>query len=166
MTWQADAAGRYGAIGAGLMIGTAARYGLALSEGRRLSWRAMLGDALLLGLVGLFAVIISDKFDLHGDVRAFCSALAAVSSDRLIKLLRSRFMRAAEAQLDQFTRASIAGDVVKVPAGSGAPDNVRIDVIRDENPIGSALRSQYRRPAQSRPPEDQIELLRKLDQQD
>ncbi|UAK25695.1 hypothetical protein [Sphingomonas nostoxanthinifaciens] len=78
MTWQANAAGRYGAIGAGLMIATAARYGLALGEGRRLSWRAMLGDALLLGLVGLFAVIISGKFDLYGDVRAFCSALAAV----------------------------------------------------------------------------------------
>ena len=163
MTILNDAVARYGAVASGLAIGTAAKYGLTLSEGKPLTWRGAVADALLLGMLGLVAVVVCDRMGLHGDVKAFASALAAVSSDRLIRLIRSRFEDVAQAKLDQLARVAIASDLAAVPAGEGRPDAIRAEVIQDETKFGSSLRSAFGRPARQRVPEDQIELLRALD---
>ena len=95
-----EAAARYGAVAIGLAIGTAARYGLALGDGKRLTWRGILADLLLLGILGLLAVIASDWAGLTGNAKVLAGALAAVSSDRLVRLVRDRFEKAATDRLD------------------------------------------------------------------
>lgn len=86
MTGLAEAIARYGPTCAGLAIGTAAKYGLALTEGRTFTWKSFLGDALLLGLVGLIAVTCSNLCGFTGDASKLAGVLAAVSADRLVEL--------------------------------------------------------------------------------
>ncbi|MEJ8630581.1 hypothetical protein P0F65_13425 [Sphingomonas sp. I4] len=99
------AGAKYGATIIGLGIGTAARYGLALSEGRQLTWRGMLADLLLLGILGLLAIAISDGaarivgVTVGTDYRVLVGSLAAVCSDRLVRLVREHFMKRVSDEL-------------------------------------------------------------------
>jgi len=99
MSALGDAFARYGSIGAGLVIGTAARYGLAITDGKTLTWKGAIADLLLLGLVALAAVVVSDRLGLSGDTQAFASALLSLSSDRMIKLLRQWALKRAASEL-------------------------------------------------------------------
>lgn len=164
--WADAAAARYGAIGAGLLIGTAAKYGLTLSEGRPLSWRGVVADLLLLCMLGLLAITIADWLALRGDARVLTGALAAVSSDRLVRLARDRFMRRIESGADHLAGVSHAGEIIRVPAGSGVPDEVGAHSGTSDTPAaraGATLQSAFRAPTITRPPADMIEALRRLD---
>jgi len=99
MTWLEEQAIRWLPIGAGLAIGTSARYGLMLSEGRRLTWRSVVADTLMIGLVALVASETADRLGLSGTSAALLSATLAISSDRVIRLVRERFARRVEASL-------------------------------------------------------------------
>jgi len=93
------AGAKYGPTIAGLAIGTAAKYSLALTEGRKLTWRGVLADVLLLGMLGLLAIAISDGaarivgVTVGTDYRVLIGSLAAVCSDRLVRLARDRFFK-------------------------------------------------------------------------
>lgn len=169
ITWHdaaSRAAARYGAIGAGLLIGTAAKYGLALREGNPLTWRGVVADILLLGMVGLIGLWFADWMHLDGDARVVVGSLAAVSSDRLIRLARSRFLEGAATSLEALAQAARAGDVAEVPAGSGDPETLRVRGPTPDDPTaraGNALRAAFRGPTRERLPLDHIELLRRLD---
>lgn len=99
------ASAKYGATVAGLAIGTAARYGLALSEGRKLTWRGVLADLLLLGMLGLLAIAISDAaarvvgISVGTDYRVLIGSLSAVCSDRLVRLARDHFFKRVSDEL-------------------------------------------------------------------
>ena len=99
------AGAKYGATIAGLVIGTAARYGLALSEKRKLTWRGVLADFLLLGILGLIAIAISDAaariagVSIGTDFRVLIGSLSAVSSDRLVRLARDYFLKRVSDEL-------------------------------------------------------------------
>ena len=101
------AGAKYGPTIAGMAIGTAAKYGLALSEGRRLTWRGVVADLLLLGMLGLLAIAISDAaariigVSVGTDYRVLIGSLAAVSSDRLVRLARDHFLKRVDAELGQ-----------------------------------------------------------------
>jgi NhaP-type Na+/H+ or K+/H+ antiporter len=99
MSALGDAVARYGAIAVGLTVGTAARYGLAITDGKPLTWKGVLADMLLLGLVALMAVLVSDRLGLSGDTQAFAAALLSLSSDRMIKLLRQWALKRAASEL-------------------------------------------------------------------
>ncbi|MGO1303186.1 MAG: hypothetical protein ACTMKV_00210 [Sphingomonas parapaucimobilis] len=105
MSIASVAGAKYGATIAGLAIGTAARYGLALSEGRTLTWRGVLADLLLLGMLGLLAIAISDGaaravgVTVGTDYRVLVGSLAAVCSDRLVRLVREHFMKRVSEEL-------------------------------------------------------------------
>lgn len=90
---------RHGAIGAGLAVGSAAKYGVWLAEGQKLSWRGLLGDVLMLGMLGLLAIVTADTLQLSGDWRVLVGALAAVSGDRLIRLASRHFLSRFDAAL-------------------------------------------------------------------
>jgi hypothetical protein len=156
---------RNGAILAGLAIGTAAKYGLTLTEGRKLSWRGLIADMLLLGMLGLLAVIIADACNLAGNARVLAGALSAVSSDRLIRLARDQFIKKIETDIGASANASKA-TAVMVPAGVGEPDAVTMQPGTADHGTaraGTSLKHAHRGPTRQRPPEDQIELLRRLD---
>lgn len=104
-SWAGVVSAKYGPTIAGLAIGTAAKYGLALNEGRPLTWRGVLADLLLLGILGLLAIAISElvaqvtRTPIGTDFRVLIGSLAAVSSDRLVRLARDRFVDRVGANL-------------------------------------------------------------------
>ena len=140
VTWADAIAVKYGPTVAGLLLGTAAKYGLTLSEGQRPTWTAIAADLLLLGMLGLLAIAISDAasrvvgLTVSSDVRVLIGSLAAVSSDRLVRLARDRFMKKVEAQLDTSMKASPA-TLVEIPAGpTAAPaSTVKLTVFRSRD---------------------------------
>lgn len=159
---------RNAAILAGLAIGTAAKYGLTLTEGRKLSARGAIADLLLLGMLGLLAIIIADFFHLAGNARVLVGALSAVSSDRLIRLARDRFMQKVATDIGTAVAAS-SSTAAMVPAGIGEPDSVVMQPGTDDTPTaraGASLKRAHRDATRQRPPTDQIDLLRRLDAPD
>lgn len=120
------AVAKYGAIVGGLMIGTAAKYGLALTDGKRLTLKGAIADLLLLGILGLLAILVSDSLALTGNARVLAGALAAVSSDRLVRLARDQFMRSAEGQISKLMPPVEKEAILHVPAGDGQPDHIDV----------------------------------------
>jgi NhaP-type Na+/H+ or K+/H+ antiporter len=98
--WYYAAVQRYEAIVLGVAIGTAAKYGMTLSEGRSVTWRGVLADILLMGFVALMALVATDRLGLTGNSATLCAALFAISSDRVVRLVRERFMRRVEASME------------------------------------------------------------------
>jgi len=68
---------RNGAIIAGLGIGTAAKYGLTLTEGCKLIWTRVMIDLLLLGMLGVIAINMAVWCNLTGNPRVLVGALSA-----------------------------------------------------------------------------------------
>lgn len=99
---------KYGAVGLGLLAGILAKYGLTLSKGRLITWRMMLADALLMGVVALASVAAVDKLGLTGANASLLSALLAMTSDRVIRVMRERFLQRVEAQIYR----DVAADVI------------------------------------------------------
>lgn len=97
---------RYAPIAAGLLIGTAAKYGLTINEGRKLTWRAFIADMLLLGVIGLLALSVSDWLGLQGNPRVFVASMAAVSSDRLLRIVKRSFEQAVQVQAERVAGAA------------------------------------------------------------
>jgi hypothetical protein len=100
MTWYEDAVGRYGPIIGGLLAGTAAKFGRALSEGRSISRNEVIADLLRLGLLGILAMGASSAFGLSGNWQAVAAAYLALGSDRLIQVFGDRLERRAMAAID------------------------------------------------------------------
>lgn len=82
---------KYAPIASGLIIGTAAKYGLSLTDGQPITWRAIVADLLLQGALGLIAIAVSDVLGLSGNARVFVGALAALNSARLVAWARDTF---------------------------------------------------------------------------
>lgn len=133
VNWLASVSAKYGPTAAGLVIGTAAKYGLTLTEGKPLTWRGVVGDLLLLGMLGLIAIIIADWFDLAGNARVLAGALAAVSSDRLVRLVRDRFLKRIESDLGSAIKAAPEALAI-VPPGTGAATSAQLIVHRGADP--------------------------------
>lgn len=98
--WYYAAVQRYEAVVLGIAIGTAAKYGMTLSEGRSVTWRGVIADILLMGFVALMALVATDRLGLTGNSATLCAALFAISSDRVVRLVRERFMRRVEASME------------------------------------------------------------------
>lgn len=171
VSWSADLAAKYGPTGVGLLIGTAARYGLTLSEGKTVVAKNVVADFLLLGFLGFIAIFGSDMvgravgIEVSVNVRIFAGALAAVTSERLARLVIANFLRRAESELARTLSASPATSA-EIPAGSGEPATIAIRPPIADAPAArasSTIRSVFDTTTRQRPPEDQIELLRRLD---
>jgi len=91
---------KYGAVLLGVSIGTAAKYGLTMGEGRKVTTGELVSDLLLVPLVCLVAAFIGIKFGADPMTMAMISAFCAVSSDRLIRLMRERFMERVATEID------------------------------------------------------------------
>lgn len=107
MSQLSDATARYGAIALGLLIGTAAKYGVAINDGTPPTWRTVIADVLMLGMLALIAVVASDVFALtNQNARVFVGAVAALLSARLIKLVRDKAFNRAERLADDYLGAA------------------------------------------------------------
>lgn len=110
--WVEALLAKYGAIAVGLLFGTSAKYALALGEGRKVTTRMVVIDALLIGMIALLASEAVARLGASGHTAATVAALFAVSSDRLIRLVRTRFLQRVDAELRAQTNA-IKGEVAQ-----------------------------------------------------
>ena len=138
LTWLSAMSAKYGPTLAGLMIGTAAKYGLTLTEGGKLTWKGALADILLLGMLGLLAIAIGDALGLTGNYKVLAGALAAVSSDRLVRLARDRFMKRAGVELDAALRAAPEA-VAQLPGGTTPVTTAKLIVHRSADPRAAGV---------------------------
>ena len=90
---------KYSALVLGLLFGTTAKYALVLAEGRKVTTRMLVIDALLIGMVAIIASNVVDRLGASGNTAAMVGALFAVSSDRVIRLVRERFLQRVDAEL-------------------------------------------------------------------
>ena len=86
-----EAVSRYGPIIAGLLFGTSAKYGLSMMDGGKVTWRGLVIDVSLQGVLGMIAVMISDTAGLAGNPRVFVGAMVALNSDRIVRKVRDTF---------------------------------------------------------------------------
>ena len=84
---------KYGAVLLGVGAGTAAKYKLTLSDGKSLTWGEVASDMLLVPMVVLVAAYAGAKVGAEPHLQAVLAAFLAVSSDRLIRILRERFIQ-------------------------------------------------------------------------
>lgn len=98
---------KYGTIVAGWVIGTAAKYGLTLSEGRKITWKMVLIDLLLMGLVVLLSRWVIERLGLNAGDAATIAALIGLSSERIIRLVRQWFLKRADIYLEQHVKGEI-----------------------------------------------------------
>jgi hypothetical protein len=97
--WAEALAAKYSALVIGLLFGTSAKYALTLAEGRKVTPRMLVIDALLVGMVAIIASNVVERMGASGNAAAMVAALFAVSSDRVIRLIREQFLRRVDAEL-------------------------------------------------------------------
>lgn len=91
---------KYGAVLLGVGAGTAAKYKLTLSDGRKLTWGEVASDMLLVPMVVLIAAYVGAKLGAEPHLQAVMAAFLAVSSDRLIRILRERFIQRVSREIE------------------------------------------------------------------
>ena len=97
--WFEAFVAKYGAITLGIGVGTAAKWALVLAEGRNLTWRMVTIDFLLAPMVALLTVYAMTKLGMEPETGAMLGALFAVTSDRVIRLIRVRFLQKVDQEL-------------------------------------------------------------------
>lgn len=118
-------------------------------------------------MLSVVSVAITDWMGLTGNTKVLVGSLAAVSGDRLVRLVRTAFLRRTEAELEMLGEVAKVNDIMRVPAGAGVLDEIGAHSGTADDPAaraGAALQGAFRQSTVSRPPIDQIDLLRKLDQ--
>ena len=82
---------KYGPIAVGLVAGSAAKFGRQLALGQSITWRHIVGHILMMGLVGAFAVYVTDLVGItNNDARVFFAAVLAVAAADVIQWLATR----------------------------------------------------------------------------
>ncbi len=105
--WGEALIAKYGAIVVGWLIGTSAKYGLTLGEGRKVTPKMVVIDLLLMGFVVLLARWIIERLGLNPGDAATIAALIGLSSERIIRLVRHWFLKRSDEYLEQHVKGEI-----------------------------------------------------------
>ena len=100
--WFEAFVAKYGGITLGIGIGTAAKWALTLAEGRSLTWRMITIDFLLAPMVALMTVYASGRLGMDPQTGAMLGALFAVTSDRVVRLIRVRFLQKVDQEFEAY----------------------------------------------------------------
>ena len=169
MTLVDAARSRLSAIAFGVMLGILGRYGLAMDDGRTPARRDLVVDALTFGILMLITIQLADELRLDRGGCVMTGAGVGICGTRAVRWFRDRFIAqrlSADPRVTQLADAARAADIAKIPAGAGMPDEIGAHSGTADNSrarAGAALQGAYRRSTITRPPADQIELLRRLD---
>jgi len=108
MRYMLELFGGYGAIIAGLIIGSVAHFGRMLAEGRMPSLLQTIGYLMQLGLIGLVASVATRYLGIvDSDARALTTAIFAISAQEVIHFLKKRSWRPLlEALFSSFTNTN------------------------------------------------------------
>lgn len=130
--WGEALIAKYGAVIAGWLIGTAAKYGLMLGEGRRITLKVLLIDVLLMGMVVLLARWVIARLGLNPSDAATCAALIGLSSDRIIRMVRIWFLKRVDAEL----RDHVKGEVRQAAQLELSSNRAVEDIASGKRPFG------------------------------
>ncbi|MBO9377665.1 hypothetical protein GG804_12885 [Sphingomonas histidinilytica] len=97
--WIEGLLAKYGAVALGVSIGTAAKYGLTMGEGRKITRSEVISDLLIVPFLVLLAAWAGARFDADPMTMTTVAAFIAVSSDRVIRMLRERFIERLAAEM-------------------------------------------------------------------
>ena len=123
---------KYVTIVAGWLIGTAAKYGLTLSEGRKVTWKMVLIDLLLMGLVVLLSRWVIERLGLNAGDAATIAALIGLSSERIIRLVRQWFLKRADIYLEQHVK----GEIRQAAQLELSAERTLDDIAKGKRPLG------------------------------
>lgn len=93
---------KYGGIAFGIAVGTTAKWALVMAEGRSLTWRMVAIDFLLAPMVALLTVYLTAKLGMDPQGGAMLGALLAVTSDRVVRLVRVRFLQKVDQEFESY----------------------------------------------------------------
>lgn len=130
--WGEALIAKYGTIFAGWAIGTAAKYGLTLGEGRKITPRMVLIDLLLMGLVVLLARWIIERMGLNAGDAATLAAMIGLCSDRIIRLARQCFLR----QSANFLEQHVKGEIRQAAQLELSAERNLNDIVAGKRPLG------------------------------
>ena len=97
--WFDAALAKYGSIAFGVIVGTTAKWALVLAEGRNLTLRMVAIDFMLAPFVAMLTYYASAKLGMASDSAGMMGALFAVASDRVVRLVRVRFLQKMDIEL-------------------------------------------------------------------
>lgn len=98
---------KYGTLVGGWFIGTAAKYGLVIGEGRKVTKRMIMADILLMGLVVLLCRWLVLWMGLDPSGAATIAALVGLQSEPIIRLVRIKFLKRVEAELEAHVKGEV-----------------------------------------------------------
>lgn len=130
--WGEALIAKYGAVVMGWLIGTAAKYGLMLGEGRKITLKVLLIDLLLMGMVVLIARWVIARLGLNPSDAATCAALIGLASDRIIRMVRVWFLKRVDAEL----REHVKGEIRQAAQMEISADNLLDDIATGKRPMG------------------------------
>jgi len=130
--WGEALVAKYGAVLMGWLIGTAAKYGLMLGEGRRITLKVLLIDLLLMGMVVLLARWVIARLGLNPSDAATCAALIGLASDRIIRMVRVWFLKRVDAEL----RDHVKGEVRQAAQIELSAERTIQDIATGKRPMG------------------------------
>ncbi len=130
--WGEALIAKYGAIVMGWAIGTAAKYGLMLGEGRRVTLKVLMIDVLLMGMVVLLARWVIARLGLNPSDAATAAALIGLASDRIVRMVRVWFLRRVDAEL----RDHVKGEIRQAAQIELSADRAIQDIATGKRPIG------------------------------
>ena len=145
--------------GLGLAIGTLARYAMRIQDRMAIGWREIVADVMLLGINALLTLYVIERLGATGKGAVLTAALFGIAQDRVIRVLRRRMEKRAAA-----IEAALFGE--EPPAETPAPPAVSTAVSTPEpHGLGKDLRATYEAPTIEPLPDDQADLLDKLDKE-
>lgn len=91
---------KYGPIVFGLIMGILGKYALHMQEGKKLTWPIVISDMFLVGFLAICAKTATEQFNLPGNFSLFVSALLGISSYRVARLIREKWLVRLERYAD------------------------------------------------------------------
>jgi hypothetical protein len=98
-TWLAALASKYGAIAFGVLLGFLARYADLLDQGREITWRIIVIDLLIFGMITSIASAIAIYTHMNPDFRAAFGAGFGYSGIWVCRFAGRRFKANAAATI-------------------------------------------------------------------
>jgi len=133
--WSEALIAKYGWIAAGILFGFAAKYGLLMKRGKKITLRMVGADILLVGMVSLIAFNLVSRMGVEGEIAALIASLVAVGADRAVRLMTDRFWAQVDAALerDMAERKARLREEAQIELSS---ERALKDIVDGKRPLG------------------------------
>ena len=133
--WGEALIAKYGWIAAGIIFGFAAKYGLLMKRGKKITMRMVVADMLLVGMVSLIAFNLVARMSVEGEIAALIASLVAVGADRAVRIMTDRFWAQVDAAMarDIADRKAMLREEVQIELSA---ERNLTDIATGKRPLG------------------------------